>query len=115
MFNQVKSLSLSHFIYMLILVGYGSASKLPIAGRKVEDDPTSETAINFVSSLIDYCCRVDKECLLNRDVLLPPRIIDMEPHGSLYEMRLLVTQKQTGTYVTLSHRWGSVPNNDNKM
>jgi hypothetical protein len=100
---------------MLIRVDHVGASNLPIRGRKVEDDPTSETAIDFVLSSINDCCRVDKECPLNRDVFLPPRIIDMEPHGTLNELRLLVPQKQTGTYVTLSHRWGSVPGNDNKM
>jgi hypothetical protein len=77
-------------------------------GDEVEDDPSSETAVRWASSILGLC--LDKHhgsCPQNLNVLLPDRILDLtSPNQDPHNAQLVNGEGRRGKYVTLSHRWG---------
>lgn len=61
---------------------------------------------------LSTCSRLHTECQRKNETQLPTRIIDVCPADGSDTPRLLITSKEIGDYVTLSHCWGSLAESD---
>ena len=66
----------------------------------------------IISKWLCACSQSHIECQIKDNTRLPTRVIDVGPADATQAPRLLVTSKETGRYVALSHCWGSLMQSD---
>ena len=72
-------------------------------GRPITVSPNFELCRSWLRT----CRRHHSDCRKNKDATLPKRVIDVGLTNT-EQPRLVETSNSIGTYITLSHRWGSV-------
>ena len=80
--------------------------------KKPDIDALSDENLVMVSKWLSTCSQSHIECQLEDNTRLPTRVIDVGPADASQAPRLLVTSKETGRYVALSHCWGSLMQSD---
>lgn len=70
------------------------------------EKPESEEVLRWLRETDQRCTKMHAICRTNESVPLPKRVVDVEPSSS--EMvRITETKHMTGSYIALSHCWGS--------
>ncbi|KAH6683453.1 heterokaryon incompatibility protein-domain-containing protein [Halenospora varia] len=75
-----------------------------IYGRPVDSRSDSDSSLNTLSTWIDTCKSEHKICSWDEESVLPARVIDVGSEDQ--DPRLVTTNGETGSWVTLSHCWG---------
>ena len=79
-----------------------------IRRRKPHVETLSEANVLLISTWLSICSTLHIECRHRSDTRLPTRVIDVGPADNSQHPRLIVTSKESGEYVALSHCWGSL-------
>jgi len=70
-------------------------------------DTSSATSFKRAEKWINECATSHRHCGPGRNVPLPKRLVDLEPHNG-DGVKLVITDGMTGTYACLSHCWGKL-------
>ncbi len=84
-----------------------------ISRRRMPDKETlSDTNVLLISEWLSTCSTLHTECRHKSDPHLPTRVIDVGPADCSQIPHLIITSKEIGDYVALSHCWGSSMKSD---
>lgn len=79
---------------------------IPTLPRAVSSSPIDTAAVDIASSWLTQCLTSHSHCSRPERAPLPTRILDIQPSGSTFNLRLQVNKGHQGQYITLSHCWG---------
>jgi hypothetical protein len=78
-----------------------------VSGTLVPKDPSSKSCFATASKWIQDCLGNHAQCPKQTDVAFPTRLIDVGPSDGTEAPCLKLTHGLRGTYIALSHRWGT--------
>ncbi|KAF6233881.1 hypothetical protein HO173_008093 [Letharia columbiana] len=102
----------SKFTWVWSAVYADSDSEASLRGnirrKKPHMETLSDANVLLISRWLSICSTLHIECRHKSDTRLPTRVIDVGPADNSQHPRLIVTSKESGEYVALSHCWGSL-------
>lgn len=79
----------------------------PSVRASISDFPNCERSFQLARSWVFQCLHHHKQCARSQHVPLPPRVIDVGSSDGVRKPRLVDGAGKKGSYLTLSHVWGS--------
>ena len=93
-------------VFFEALLGSTSQTKGMVVGAPVSSQGDVALARKWIRDCMENhphdCCSPSKP------VRLPTRLLDVSPAGGSDEVRLVITNGNSGQFITLSHRWGGL-------
>ncbi len=75
-----------------------------MTSRPIQEAASSVGAFHLVSNWLNHCLDMHKVCEEGACSTLPTRVIDVGTRET--KPRLILTQGQSGSWISLSHCWG---------